>query len=100
MKVTKYEAKTFRWSLQEKEELLMLFAKYNEIIDISQRHKTHYKHVDVRNAWDSILDEFNSKFSHNEPRTLKQIKKFWLNSRYGFSSSFNFNVITYCTVFF
>lgn len=69
-----------RYSDKEKKILYNLFKKYESIIDIKQRKNTSHKLTEVRECWQTILNSFNS-YSCTTARNLKQLQKFWLNSR-------------------
>lgn len=70
-----------RFSDREKQFLFGLLHKYENIIDYRQRKNTVQKQSDVRKCWDTILRTFNEHPGTTD-RTLKQLQKFWLNSKY------------------
>lgn len=72
-----------RFSDREKQILYGLLHKYENIIDYRQRKNTVQKQSDVRKCWDTILRSFNAHSATNN-RTIKQLQKFWLNSKYVF----------------
>lgn len=72
---------TIRFSDKEKRILYGLLHKYEHIIDYRQRKNSIQKPSDVRRCWESILQTFNDHPETNG-RTLKQLQKFWLNSKY------------------
>lgn len=76
------DKKALRFSEDEKSVLFSLFNKYKDVIDIKHRRSSssQHKQIELRKCWDAILDTFNSHVETNK-RTLKQIQKFWLNSK-------------------
>lgn len=76
------DKKALRFTEDEKHLLFTLFTKYKDIIDIKHRRhsSSQHKQTELRKCWDAILDAFNEQVASNK-RTLKQIQKFWLNSK-------------------
>lgn len=79
---TDSEKKLLRYSDHEKQILYGLFKEYGDIID---RHKRRFskhksKRSELQDAWQQILIRFNNHRSTTD-RNLKQIQKFWLNTR-------------------
>lgn len=76
------DKKALRFSEDEKVVLFSLFDKYKDVIDIKHRRHstTQHKQMELRKCWDSILDAFNQQ-ADTAKRSLKQIQKFWLNSK-------------------
>lgn len=76
------DKKSLRFTEEEKNVLFSLFMKYKDIIDI--RHRRHsqsqHKQAALRKCWDSILNLFN-EHPDTSKRSMKQIQKFWLNSK-------------------
>lgn len=81
-KFDKLDKKHNRFSDKEKNLLFKLFTKYQSIIDIKQRRSLNWSHKqsEIRACWNTILGAFNSHPDTNN-RTIKQIHKFWLNSK-------------------
>lgn len=71
---------TPRFTAEEKEVLYTLFHLHEEVIDIKHRKKQRNKYS-VRETWDKIVRDFNSHPHVSAMRNIKQIQKFWLNSR-------------------
>lgn len=71
---------TPRFTPEEKEVLYTLFHHHEEVIDIKCRKKSRSK-LSVRDAWEEIVNDFNSHPNISAIRNLKQIQKFWLNAR-------------------
>lgn len=71
---------TPRFTAEEKEVLYTLFHLHEEVIDIKHRKKQRNKYS-VRETWDKIVKDFNSHPHVSAMRNIKQIQKFWLNSR-------------------
>lgn len=69
-----------RFSDIEKTILYDLLRKYEHIIDCRSRRNSSQKHLDVRQCWEKILATYNQHPGTND-RTLKQLQKFWLNSK-------------------
>jgi len=69
-----------RFTAEEKEVLYTLFHLHEEVIDIKHRKKQRNKYS-VRETWDKIVKDFNSHPHVSAMRNIKQIQKFWLNSR-------------------
>lgn len=71
-----------RFTETEKAVLFSLFTKYKDIIDIRHRRysQSQTKQTSLRKCWDSILESFNADPGTNK-RSMKQIQKFWLNSK-------------------
>lgn len=76
------DKKSLRFTEEEKNVLFSLFAKYKDVIDIRHRRnsQSQHKQVQLRKCWDTILDSFNAH-TDTSKRTMKQIQKFWLNSK-------------------
>lgn len=76
------DKKALRFSEDEKAVLFSLFNKYKDVIDIKHRRHstTQHKQMELRKCWDAILDAFNQQ-ADSTKRSLKQIQKFWLNSK-------------------
>lgn len=76
------DKKSLRFTEEEKGVLFSLFAKYKDVIDIRHRRnsQSQHKQIALRKCWDSILDSFNAH-SDTSKRSMKQIQKFWLNSK-------------------
>lgn len=79
---TESEKKLLRYSDHEKQILYGLFKEYGDIID---RHKRRFskhksKRSELQEAWQEILTRFNNHRNTTQ-RNLKQIQKFWLNTR-------------------
>lgn len=74
--------KRFRFSEKERAVLFSLFKKYQDIIDIRQRRysNSQHKQTALRNCWNTIMETFNANPDTGE-RSMKQIQKFWLNSK-------------------
>lgn len=71
---------TPRFTAEEKDVLYTLFHLHEEVIDIKHRKKQRNKYS-VRDTWDKIVRDFNSHPHVSAMRNIKQIQKFWLNSR-------------------
>lgn len=69
-----------RFSVKEKNVLYELFHRNLKIIDIKQRKHALFKQATVRKCWEDIRSQFNAH-SDTTNRSMKQIQKFWLNSR-------------------
>lgn len=74
---------TPRFTAEEKDVLYGLFHLHEEVIDIKHRKKQRNKYS-VRETWDKIVRDFNSHPHVSAMRNIKQIQKFWLNSRWDF----------------
>lgn len=72
--------KPTRFTDREKTIIYSLFDKYKYIIDHKYRKNSAQKQSEVRNCWNIIHETFNQE-SNEVPRTLKQIQKFWMNSK-------------------
>lgn len=76
------DKKSLRFTEEEKVVLFSLFGKFKDTIDI--RHRRHsqsqHKQIALRKCWDSILESFNAH-PDTSKRSMKQIQKFWLNSK-------------------
>lgn len=72
-----------RYTKNEKEILFSLFQHFEETIDI-RRRKSYSKKLNnmtVRQCWQKICTLYNSDPNITTQRSIKQIQKFWLNSR-------------------
>lgn len=71
-----------RFSDQEKHLLFAAFKEHQQIIDIKQRRSSFssHKQAEVRECWKRIVCEFN-EHPDTQERTVRQIQKFWLNSK-------------------
>lgn len=76
------DKKSLRFNEQEKAVLFTLFTKYKGVIDIRHRRNSHSQHkqIELRKCWDNILESFNAH-PDTSKRSMKQIQKFWLNSK-------------------
>lgn len=76
------DKKSLRFTEEEKAVLFTLFGKHKDVIDIRHRRnsQSQHKQVQLRKCWDNILDSFNAH-SDTSKRSMKQIQKFWLNSK-------------------
>lgn len=76
------DKKSLRFTEEEKVVLFSLFTKFKDVIDIRHRRnsQSQHKQVALRKCWDSILDAFNAHHDTSK-RSMKQIQKFWLNSK-------------------
>lgn len=76
------DKKVARFSEKEKTLLFSLFKQYQDVIDIRHRRSSHSQHkqIELRKCWKSILEAFNANPESRE-RSMKQIQKFWLNSK-------------------
>lgn len=74
--------KRFRFTEKEKTVLFGLFKQYQDIIDIRHRRysQSQHKQFALRKCWNTILEEFNAH-PDTGSRSMKQIQKFWLNSK-------------------
>lgn len=81
-KLDKMDDKRFRFTEKEKSVLFSLFKQYQDVIDIRHRRysQSHHKQAALRNCWNKILEEFNASPDTGN-RSMKQIQKFWLNSK-------------------
>lgn len=71
-----------RFSEVEKSLLYGQFREHQQIIDIKQRRSSYssHKQAEVRACWERIVDEYNAH-PDTQNRTMRQIQKFWLNSK-------------------
>lgn len=71
-----------RFSDIEKALLYAQFKEHQQIIDIKQRRSSYssHKQAEVRACWERIVDEYNAH-PETQNRTMRQIQKFWLNSK-------------------
>lgn len=71
-----------RFSDLEKRLLFIAFKEHQQIIDIKQRRSSFssHKQAEVRACWDRIVSDFN-EHPETKKRTVRQIQKFWLNSK-------------------
>lgn len=71
-----------RFSESEKKILYALFKQHQNIIDIKRRKSSYssHKQSEVRSCWELILKVFNERMD-TKKRTMRQIQKFWLNSK-------------------
>lgn len=71
-----------RFSDVEKAMLYAQFKEHQQIIDIKQRRSSYssHKQAEVRACWEKIVDEYNAH-PDTQNRTMRQIQKFWLNSK-------------------
>lgn len=70
-----------RFSDEEKSVLYRIFSEHLHIIDIKKRKNAQISNqMDVRSCWEHILKTFN-EHSDTKERTMRQIQKFWLNSK-------------------
>lgn len=74
--------KVARFSDKEKTILFSLFKEYQDVIDIRYRRssQSQHKQAELRKCWNTILETFNAN-SETIDRSMKQIQKFWLNSK-------------------
>lgn len=74
--------KRFRFTEKEKAVLYSLFKDNQGVIDIRHRRysQSNHKQTALRNCWNRILEEFNCHPDTGN-RSMKQIQKFWLNSK-------------------
>lgn len=71
-----------RFSDMEKRLLFGAFKEHQQIIDIKQRRTSmsSHKQAEVRACWERIVSDFN-EHPGTKSRTMRQIQKFWLNSK-------------------
>lgn len=76
------DKKVARFTEKEKSILYGLFKQHQDIIDIRHRRSSHSQHkqTELRDCWNTIVSTFNAS-SDTTDRSIKQIQKFWLNSK-------------------
>uniref|UniRef100_T1GG81 Regulatory protein zeste n=1 Tax=Megaselia scalaris TaxID=36166 RepID=T1GG81_MEGSC len=71
---------TPRFTHNEKTLLYKLFQANEDVIDIKYRKVSKQK-MSVREAWEKIVNSYNTNPNITTKRNYKQIQKFWLNAR-------------------